>query len=539
MSIWKAIFKNLFRIKTSRFRKNRIIFIILLYAIVLFWAIYLGPNIFNIILAEVVQTLGEENIYLMVPFIEYFITTIFLITFIYPLYNLYRKTEIGQTEILLASPVKNGDIFFGEFLSKMFFYFPGLLGIGPMIISALDQISSLNTLQIVIIYITLFIQMAFGLLLGTIIANLIEFKMARSKKVRDFGRSIIFLIALLVVAFFYLIRLLFDYLITHPEFKIWLIFYPSYWYTNIIFYVINPSLINSQFLFIFANFSLGILTPPLFCFFSYKKAHHFYSLESSERELSITVKTEKKFYKYMRKITLGKGKGLVITQLKQVLRKNENKFKIIIITSLTFMFGVIFSISFSDLVFFGFNLIQLKLLVIIILSWMGGILFGIMMGINVFIYSKPLLYRFKGSPRGVKPLVFSYLYENLYLIIFVDIIITILFSFLYALNFYFGILFFLLFIINCEIIFLQAVGIQCSLPLFEDRSKNAYLISYIVLFTQFLSLLIVLYIVIPLLPNSIALTSDFIFILTIHTTLTLGVSFTLFLFGLKKLSNYE
>ena len=66
---------------------------------------YLGPNIFNIILAEVVQNVGEQYQYLLATFIEYFLTFIFLIVFIYPLYNLYRKTEIGQTEILLASPI--------------------------------------------------------------------------------------------------------------------------------------------------------------------------------------------------------------------------------------------------------------------------------------------------------------------------------------------------------------------------------------------------------------------------------------------------
>ena len=120
-----------------------------------------------------------------------------------------------------------------------------------------------------------------------------------------------------------------------------------------------------------------------------------------------------------------------------------------------------------------------------------------------------------------------------------DLIITTIFSFLFTFDFIFGIIFFVLFIINCEIIFLQAVGIQCSLPLFEERSKNAYLISYIILLIQFLSLLLTLNIIIPLMPNSIDITMEITFILANHMILTMVVSFFLFLYGLKKLKHFE
>ena len=539
MSLWKIIFKNSIRIKTYRFRKNRLLFIFILYIIVLFWAIYLGPNIFNIILSAVVENIGNEYKYLIAIFIEYFLTLIFLVVLIYPLYNLYRKPEIGQTEIILASPVSHGDIFLGGFIGKLFFYFPGLLGIGPIITSALMQISDLNVLHFIIIYLSLFILMAFSLLIGTIIANLVEFQMAKSKKMRELGKSILFISAIIIISVFYLLRFLFDYLLLNPEFKLWLIFYPSYWYSNIILYVIDPALVTSHFLFILANFSLGIAIPPLICFLSYKYAHHFYALESSEINLSATIGKEHNFYRSVRKLTISQWKGLVITQLKQEMRKRENFFKIIIITSLILVFGVIISISLNELTLSEVNIWKLNLLKLMILSWMSGILFGIMMGINIFIDSKHLLFRYKSSPRGVKALIYSYLYENLYLIIFIDIILTIIFSFLFKLDILLFFVFFIAFIINCIIIFLQAVGIQCYKPLFGERGKNAYLISYFILFMQLISLIITLYVIIPNVPSSIETSDGFLFILIFHMILTLGISFVIFFFGIRKLKKIE
>ena len=162
-----------------------------------------------------------------------------------------------------------------------------------------------------------------------------------------------------------------------------------------------------------------------------------------------------------------------------------------------------------------------------------------MMGLNVFIYSKPLLFRFKGSPRGVKPLVISYLYVNLLLIIFLDIIITFFFSLVYRFDITIVIIMFFLFLLNCISILLQAIGIQCSIPLFEERAKNAYLISYIILFIQFFFLLLTLYIFIPIMPNAMEFSTGFLYILIFHIIFILSVSILLFLYGLKHLNNVE
>ncbi|MCK4286706.1 MAG: hypothetical protein KAX18_10915, partial [Candidatus Lokiarchaeota archaeon] len=415
MSLWKTIVKHEIRLKTYRYRKNRTSFLIIIYAIFVYWGFYLGPNLFDIIISNIAQEIPSEFVFVFVKFIEYFFTSFFLIILIYPLYNLYRKAEIGHSEILLASPIKPGDIFLGEFLGKLIFYFLLILGFGPVIISLLNQIRVLNFLQYIIIYSSLFMLLAFSFLIGLIIANLLEHKMTKSAIAKDLGKSFLLLLSIIVIALFYILRFFFDIILSNPKYKIWLMLYPSFWYSNIILFGIDPSLnlLNSfsNYLFVITNISLGIIIPSLLLYISYKKADSFYTLEGhTENEVFISKK-EGRYYKFIRKITPQKWRGLIITQFKQFLRKKENLFKIIYILALISVMGVTIIFSLENPVLARYDILNRKLLGIIIVSWIGGLLFGVLMGLHIFIDSKQLLFQYKSTPRGVKALVYSYIYE--------------------------------------------------------------------------------------------------------------------------------
>ena len=123
MSLWKVILKKEILCKTSRFRNHRKSFFLIIFSLALFWGIYLGPNLFDIILPSLLKTHSSLYKPVIISLIEYFFTIIFLSYLIYPFYILYRKTEIGYKEILLSSPARPGDIFLGEFLSLLPFFF--------------------------------------------------------------------------------------------------------------------------------------------------------------------------------------------------------------------------------------------------------------------------------------------------------------------------------------------------------------------------------------------------------------------------------
>jgi len=543
MNLWKTIIKHEIRIKTYRYRKNRKLFLIIIYAIFIYWGFYLGPNFFDIIISNIAQDIPSEYISISIKFIEYFLTSFFLIILIYPLYNLYRKAEIGHNEILLASPIKPGDIFLGEFLGKLIFYFLLILGLGPVIISLLNQIRILNILQYFAIYSSLFMLLAFSFLIGMIIANLLEHKMTKSKIAKDLGKSFLLLLSFIVVAMFYILRFFFDIILSNPTYKIWLMYYPSFWYSNTILFAIDPSLtlFNAlpNYWFVIANISLGMIIPFILLYFSYKNADYFYTLEGkSENEAFISTE-EKRFYKFIRKITPQNWTGLIITQFKQFFRKKENLFKIIYIWALISVIGVIIIFSFQGTTFPRYDILNFKLLMMIIVSWVGGMLFGILMGLHIFIDSKQLVFQYKSTPRGVKALVLSYIYEIFYLILILDIILTLFFTLLFQLELVYSLIFLITFMTYCLVIQLQAIGIQCFNPLFEERGKHAYLISYFIIFLQVISFFIALLILIPFASNTLDNSLGLLYILLINLVITSGFSIFIILIGFTKLQNVE
>jgi len=543
MSLWKIIVKHEIRLKTYRYRKNRKLFLLIIYAIFLYWGFYLGPNLFDIIISNVAQEIPSEFVSFSVKFIEYFLTSFFLIILIYPLYNLYRKAEIGHNEILLASPIKPGDIFLGEFLGKLIFYFLIILGMGPIIISLLNQIRTLNILQYIMIYSSLFLLLAFSFLIGMIIANLLEFKMTKSKLAKDLGKSFLLLLSIIVVGMFYILRFFFDIILSNPKYKIWLMCYPSFWYSNIILYAIDPSLnlFNSlsNYLFVIANFSLGIIIPSLLLYFSYKNADHFYSLEGNTENEVFISKKEGRFYKIIRKITPQNWRGLIITQFKQFLRKKENLFKIIYIGALISVTGIIIIISFEDPRLLRYDILNLKLLIIIVVSWVGGMLFGVLMGLHIFIDSKQLVFQYKSTPRGIKALVYSYIFEIFYLILILDIILSFFFTLIFQLGLVYSLIFFITFMLYCIAIQLQAIGIQCFNPLFEERGKHGYLISYFIICLQIISFIIALFMLVPFASNTLNNSLGLLYILLINLALTLGFSLLIIHIGLIKIQKIE
>ena len=86
---------------------------------------------------------------------------------------------------------------------------------------------------------------------------------------------------------------------------------------------------------------------------------------------------------------------------------------------------------------------------------------------------------------------------------------------------------------------LQAIGIQCFNPLFEEKGKHGYLISYFIIFLQIVSFIIALFMLVPFASNNLNNSLGLLFILLINLTLTLGFSLLIFLMGLSKIQKIE
>ena len=141
MSLWKILVKNELRIRTARFKSHRKLFFITISAIFLFWAVYLGPVFFNAVFPDILAAFSGILELVLYFVIEYFLMTVFVMFILYPLFTLFRKSEIGIKDVILSSPVKSGDIFLGEFFAQLPFIFLIVLAVGPAAASLLSQVN--------------------------------------------------------------------------------------------------------------------------------------------------------------------------------------------------------------------------------------------------------------------------------------------------------------------------------------------------------------------------------------------------------------
>ncbi|MFX1325644.1 MAG: hypothetical protein ACFE8N_11855 [Promethearchaeota archaeon] len=465
MTLWKSIAKNEIRLRTSALRNHRVLYLLTLFLVLILWAFLLCPAIFELVMPSLIEQ-NPDILRAISLLIEYGMMAFFLFIFIYPLNTVYRKTEIGFKEILLASPATPGDIFLGEFLGKGPIYTILILIVSPIIIGMLNPILNLNIIQYSIIYICIFGMVIFAALLGSIISSWLEHKIAKSEHARDMGRILMFLLSIGIIVIIYTLQFLFSFLLTNPQLKNWVMIYPSLWFSNIILYFIEPTLISSYFLNVWWSIILVIFIPALLFYIAYKKADWFFSVESGVEKISTVIKRENRFYKLIRLLSGHKWEGLIVTQLKEFLRKRETIMKFVYVCGIIAVLGIEFSFTMGNVNLMGQSII------IVLLIIMGGMMYGLLFGSYIFVGSKDLIWVYKRSPRNVRSLIYSYVLAMLIFNIFMTLGLTIFFSIFFEFDFFNFIFFFTFYTIYNQLVIFQAIGIQCYSPSFEEKGRT-------------------------------------------------------------------
>jgi len=426
------------------------------------------------------------------------------------------------------------------FIWKWPFYIAFVLFIGPLFTSLLSQIANLTVFHFIVIYLCIFGLMVFSQLIGNVLSNLIEYKINKSRKAQSTRKIRILAISLILIIVYFFVRFLSTLLFSSPELKNWLNFIPSYWYSSIIIYLIDPSIVSLIFFNIWIIVFLAIFIPIVFFFVSYKKSNTFYIIESSGDFSGLKTGQDKKIFIFLRKITLKKWKVLVQTHFKEFFRNEAYVIKFFYAVVLNIIFGIVLAISLVDFEWGLVNEFQIyKFLEVMIISWIGSILFGSMSGLYVFIESKNLLNVYKKSLRGTKSLIYSILYFLVYLVIFIDLISATLFTLIFQLD----ILLFLIFIVTYFIvnltIVLEIIGIQLLKPVFKDRKSMVMMNVYILIILQIFSFLLTFSVVIPYISDDMEPILALVYILIVHFGITFGIAIVLFFLGMRKISKFE
>jgi hypothetical protein len=467
--------------------------------------------------------------------IEQLMMIFFIVILIYPLNNIYRQSEIGFKEILLASPTTAADIFLGEFLGKIPVLFSYVFALTPIFVNVLNPIFNLTFIQTLVIYGCVFGLVFLATLIGTIIMSWLEHKIAQSENARDIAKALLILLSIGIAVLIYALQFGFQFIMENPELKNYLIWYPPLWFSNIILYTFDATLLASYILNIWMSFALAILVPLLILYGSYKKAENFYTLEGSVENVNSGMEKESAFYKFYRRIIGAKWEGLIITQFKEFFRKKQNIAKLVYMVGLTCVYGLVFSFSMSgapgEFLSGGFT----KLTVV----FMGGMLYGIMIGSFIFVGSKDLLWVYKRSLRNVNGLVYSYIFAMLFINIILTLGVTIFFTILFKFDIFYMVVFFIAYLAYGIMVLIESIGLQGFSPAFEEKGKHMGMNIFKLMSIQigvFMGFIFLMVWMGDVFPNLIAWElSPTVIYISIH----LMISLPLFFKGLRHLKKLE
>ncbi|MEJ2279969.1 MAG: hypothetical protein P8Y70_19815 [Candidatus Lokiarchaeota archaeon] len=499
--IWLSVAKKEFRIFTYRFRKNRIIFLIIISLIFTFWGFYFGPLIFESIFPAIFKVWASQVKNNIADLIGYFFALTFLTNIFVPIYDSYRSTKVDIREIEVATPVKLREIIFADFLWKVPFNIWVVLIIGPIFISLLDLINKMTILNYFYVYSALFGILIFSLLIGTLLVNLFERNILKSKKEK--GNYYIFLLTFIILGLVYFFQFIINYFTSYPNLKIFLLFFPSFWYSNFILYNVDSTLLVFSEINFIISLILACIVPILFLILYYRSLENIFKPEIFDK------KTRKNFkFSYLEKmfnfLNPKKWRIYVSTQMKELLRDKENRIKILFTLSTIFLTGIVLLLSYGQLNTFlldaysiNYSFDNYKLNVIFLISWISSFLVGFLNLVYSFFKSKEIIYFHRKTPKGINVVLKSYIYSQVQIILFFDIIITPIFSLLFFLNFIYILLLFSLFFVFCFTMILICVGIQCLNPLYKHKSKIVFINIYYLIAIEIVSLFIILNVLIP------------------------------------------
>ena len=547
IKIWIAIAKKEFRINTYRFRGKRKLILILIFGTLSFWGFYLGPIFLNAIIPEILKAIGPNYVkQYFLDLIGYFFFILFIYNFLVPIYDFYRKPDIDIKETYLSSPIKINDVVMAEFLWRIPFYIIVVLILGPLLVILLNIVKDVQIIDYFILYFYLFLLFVFSLLLGLIVISIIKYNAFKIRKIQKNAIYFIFFLTFIVILIVYILQFLVIQFASTDEYNVFLILIPSYWFSNIVAYVVDPS--SLTFSEISISIILSITIPILVLYLYYRSVNNsFISEKKYNNNFSESTKSNTMIYKVIDKLTVKKWKSLVMVQSKEYLRDKENIAKILFTLSMIILTGFALFFSFPDLkrsledspfsefIQITINSNQYKILVIILLSWTGSFFYVILNATYPFLNTKDIIFYYRKSPRGFKSLIISYIYSQILILLFIDIIITLIFSLLFFLDILLILLLFLYFLFNNIILLLLGIGLQCYNPLFKDEKKIVFINVYYILIIQMISLFIVVNLLLFYLSKSDIHFNLIVLIFLSNLLILIIPMFILLFFGIKRI----
>ena len=491
MAGWITIAKNEVRKYTSRFRKNRMRFWIIIVSIVITICILIpvithaiADPLIKLALADfglpISVPLDPSVVELIMPYIlpifQIAMLMIFFILLLYPVGQALQELNIGHLELVLSAPVRPRDVLFGEYMGQVPIFAIGVAILSSVIISLISLIIQVTVIVVIIFTLIIIATYLTATWIGTMLAAWLSMKFGFSENGKDRAKSFVILFSILILVPNMALQIIpanFPQLLTDPTFRAVFQFIPTTWIVDVIF-ILFLSSAGITFVGTFPIFNS--ITIPIFLalffgltfYLGYLSLDKIYNFESETRSTTITVIKENAFYRFTKK-RLGR---FFTVQLKDFFRRRENYSKLIytvavailtpLITRLRMSIGGATAESIDAVVGLG--------IWVLIIGLMYSIMLGSMLSSTIMLRSKDMVWIYKKSPKGSKVLASSFFWA----MVFIASIISIPMTIINALMLGFDIMEWVMLLIFTNIFAMSAllvsIGIQAINPTYEEKS---------------------------------------------------------------------
>ncbi len=410
---WLVVARNEYRIKTSRMRKIRPFFPILVVGILAVYLGFVAPQIVNLLIDDFLESIIAQ---LAVPLVQIIMFMVFFYFIIIPISNTLREAQTEQLEIFLAAPVKASDVLLGEFLGAMPFYSIAATIIAGTFMAFLAPLG-LDSFQVAVMIGVFVLTFFSALWIGSVVAAILRTRLGKTARGKDVGRALALIVALPGVALMYAViggglAQTLTSSATGSVLRTVLSLLPSSWGAEVfVSFASNPGNIGVAAVETLTRFGGLIVFTVVILGLGVKAADTAYSLETAAFTAS-RVKADGTFYRIIR--FLGGGGSfatLLISIFKDYSRRLENLSRIFYILGLLIIINV-FLVEPGD-----------TNGSIVITAFILPLLSAFVVG-EVTLRGKESLFVFKKAPSGIGRLVRARLLKGWVVVVPISVVVS-------------------------------------------------------------------------------------------------------------------
>ena len=400
---WLAIAKAEYYVLTSFMRARRTLFMGIIVALSLIWAVVVAPMIMGGVLTAIFPMEFIVGLLRSVfpGMMRSLMLFLWLLLLLFPLSQALQEIKIGHWEIFMSNNVSTRNIISGTFLGKIPVYGIIIIMLAPLLISPFMLAFQVSIVGQLLVYGVLALLSMSTIWLSNLLTSVVQARLGESSRGNDIAKALSMIVGVIVVVPMY--GLMF-FLPAVSEMMgmnaMYLI--PSTWFADLMTWSAvtfnGIGLTAAEFVGVLQLSSLADVL--LMCTFvvgavalGLVAADRIFTIEAGSRtEIVTTVGRENALLRGIRRVSPGAFGALIVTSLKDFTRKAQNLSKIGYGLVLAIMMPIIMTAV--DAEYLQFN--EIFFMLPVMLSLVGTFPFA---GAG-FLESKDQLWIIQGSPSG-------------------------------------------------------------------------------------------------------------------------------------------